>query len=51
MVTEDTNIGTIGTGTMTRREISTINGKKKANTTATTATTIKIVTINPSLKI
>ena len=36
MVTEDTNIGSIETGIIARREILTINGKTKADTTGTT---------------
>ena len=48
--TEDTNIGSIENGTITRKEILTINGKAKADITVTTTTTTKMVTINPSSK-
>ena len=51
MVTEDTNIGNIETGTITRSEILTINGKTKAGTTSTTITIAKMVTTNPSSKV
>ena len=50
-VTEDTNIDSIETGIITRRESLTINGKAKADTMVTTSTTTKMVTTNQSLKI
>ena len=50
-VTEDTNIENIETGTITRREILTINGNTKAGTTVTTTTIAKTVTTNPSLNV